>query len=116
MRLDYLFSLVLITAGAIMCWFFWEEYLVRAWAQFMTTPAILFSSGLFVFVLTTIPVLFGIGLIMVGILLAIVSYATSDIAELDGQVDQSPRGTFCENCGNPLKPTTKFCGSCGNQV
>ena len=23
---------------------------------------------------------------------------------------------FCENCGNSLKPTTKFCGKCGNQV
>ena len=23
---------------------------------------------------------------------------------------------FCENCGNSLKPTTKFCGRCGTQV
>ena len=43
----------------------------------------------------------------------------------DGRFNRSSRkpvetkeseSNFCENCGNSLKPTTKFCGKCGNQV
>ena len=116
MSLSFLFSLVLIAGGAIMCWVFWEDYLVRPWAEFLTTPALFFDAGLFLFVISTIPVLSGIILIISGIIVAIVSLWADSVDNLEGLVEQLPRGTFCENCGNSLKPTTKFCGKCGNQI
>ena len=34
----------------------------------------------------------------------------------DKTSESKNENSFCENCGNSLKPTTKFCGKCGNQV
>ena len=123
MRRSTLISLVLIATGAIICWYWWVEYLVPAWAEFLNTPAFNFELGLFSLAITAIPFLFGWFLIICGILWYFLDRMNAQedekmIEAVDEivKVNSERKGTFCENCGNSLKPTAKFCGSCGNQV
>ena len=118
MRRSTLISLVLIATGAIICWYWWVEYLVPAWAEFLNTPAFNFELGLFSLAIIAIPFLFGWFLIMLGIIWYFLDTSKEDEKMIEAvdeivKANSERKGTFCENCGNTLNPKAKFCGGCG---
>ena len=68
--------------------------------------------------------LFGGGLIIFGIVIAVNSkplqvkleeHKTEYLRSGRQKTRKESESNFCENCGNTLKPTAKFCGGCGTQ-
>ena len=139
-----LISLVLIVAGAIIFYFSILHALDTAWSV-MCAPILLDPyclGGMVELWFVFLPAIIGLVMITFGStggifiklklsgqvydeasenykqICAVCNKVWGDhsVKEVEVCSNKSQSGNFCENCGNSLKPTTKFCGSCGNQV